>query len=180
MALATSARRDEIRSGYFRRTASAQRRPTNLSGLSSPAGLGLDANGNLYVADSGNKQVLFSNRQNPMVPFGTVPEDLASPSGVAGTPVGCPVAGSSQPCTGVLTVTNIGNQPVTLSSPFLSGTGNPAFAISTTCTSPMPVGTSCKISPTFNPSTGGASNANVTVAFVAGFDREQVQPAGTA
>src|SRR6202020_2353 len=87
--------------------------------LKTPGGIALDPNGNLYVADTGNKQVLFDNRQNPMVNFGTVPQDLTAPSGVGGyigtPPVTgpCPVAGNSTPCTGILTVTNVGSGPLT-------------------------------------------------------------------
>jgi len=140
----------------------------SFSGLSSPAGLALDANGNLYVADSGNKQVLQMNRQNPTAQFGLVPEALGSASGVAGTPTGCPVLGGSSPCTGVLTVTNIGNQPVTLTSPFLGSISNTAFSVTTaghltTCASPIPVGTTCTISPLFTPVSNGTNTTSVTV-----------------
>jgi len=137
----------------------------SFSGLSSPAGLALDANGNLYVADSGNKQILEMNRVNPTAPFGTVPEKLG-PSGVAGTPAGCPMLGGSSPCTGVLTVTNTGNQPVTLASPFwsLSGNGSPSYSVTTACNSTnfpngIPVGTTCTISPLFTASATGANGA---------------------
>ena len=145
----------------------------NFAGLSSPAGIALDASGNLYVADSGNKQIVGVNRLNPTVSFGTVPQDLANASGVAGTPVGCPVAGSSTPCSGVLTVTNIGNQPVTLASTFLTVSGvNPvgdtAFAVTSTCNSLysnslLPAGDSCTISPTFQPTTDGSQSENISV-----------------
>ncbi len=135
----------------------------SFAGLNAPAGLALDANGNLYVADSGNKQVLQMNRQNPVVPFGTVPESMGT-SGVAGTPAGCPVLGSDSPCTGVLTVSNIGNQPVVLPSTFLGRlTGNAAFSVTTTCTSPIPVGTTCTISPKFTPTTTVSNVATVSV-----------------
>ncbi len=134
----------------------------SFAGLNAPAGLALDANGNLFVADSGNKQVLKMNRQNPVVPFGTVPESMGT-SGVAGTPAGCPVLGSDSPCTGVLTVSNIGNQPVVLPSTFLGSTGNAAFSATTTCTSPIPVGTTCTISPTFTPTTTVSNVATVSV-----------------
>jgi sugar lactone lactonase YvrE len=137
----------------------------SFTGLSSPAGLALDANGNLYVADSGNKQILIMNRISPTAPFGLVPEKLGA-SGVAGTPTGCPVLGGSSPCTGVLTVTNTGNQPVTLASTFasISGSGSSAYSVTTTCNSTnfpngIPVGTTCTISPLFTPSTTGANGA---------------------
>ncbi len=135
----------------------------SFSGLSGPAGLALDANGNLYVADSGNNRVLQMNRQSPVVPFGTVPQDLAGPSGVAGTPAGCPALGSSTPCTGVLTVTNIGNQPVTITQPFLSAPTNPQFTVSSTCTNPINAGTTCTITPFFTPTSDGPATDNVTV-----------------
>jgi len=136
----------------------------SFSGLSSPAGLALDANGNLYVADSGNKQILNMNRQNPVAQFGTVPEVLGTPSGLAGTPVGCPTTGGSVACTGVLTVTNTGNQPITLTAPLLGLISNPQFTITTTCstTTPMPVGTTCTIKPLFTPVSTGAATATVT------------------
>ncbi len=143
----------------------------NFTGLSTPAGLALDASGNLYVADSGNKQIVGVNRLNPTVSFGTVPEDLTSPSGVAGTPVGCPVAGGSQPCSGVLTVTNVGNQPVAIASAFLNvtGSGNSAFNAATTCGTSLytnlilPSGESCTISPTFLPTTNAAASETLMV-----------------
>ena len=143
----------------------------SFTGLSSPAGLALDASGNLYVADSGNKQILVMGRQNPSVPFGTVPQDLGlsgttgTPiaSGVAGTPAGCPVLGSGVPCTGVLTVTNTGTTPATLSSPFLGLIGNPQFSISHNCTSPLPVGTTCTITPLFTPTSNGQVSVAVSV-----------------
>jgi len=71
-----------------------------------------------------------------------------------------PVLGSGVPCTGVLTVTNTGTTPATLSSPFLGLIGNPQFSISHNCTSPLPVGTTCTITPLFTPT----SNGQVSVA----------------
>jgi hypothetical protein len=135
----------------------------NFSGLSSPAGLALDSNGNLYVADSGNKQIVVMNRTSPTIPFGTVPEDLGTASGVAGTPTGCPVSGSGVACTGVLTVTNTGNAAATLSSPFLGTVSNPQFSISSNCKSPMPVGTTCTITPLFTPTSNAAASTTVSV-----------------
>ncbi len=137
----------------------------SFSGLSSPAGLALDANGNLYVADSGNKQILVMNRQNPTVPFGTVPQSLGTASGVAGTPSGCPASGSSVACTGVLTVTNSGTVPATLSSPFLGAItpSNTQFSVSSNCTSPLPAGTTCTITPLFTPASAAAASASVSV-----------------
>ena len=130
--------------------------PLNFTGLNSPAGLALDPNGNLYVADSGNKQILFDNRQNPVVDFGVVPQFQ--------TPV------ASVP----LTITNIGTQSVPLTSPFTAVTsaspsGNTAFTITNnTCTTtvfagPLTSGLSCSITAAFDPISNGAQGENVTV-----------------
>ena len=135
----------------------------SFSGLSNPSGLALDANGNLYVYDTGNNRLLTMNRQNPSVPFGTVPEGLSASSGVAGTPVGCPVLGSGVACTGVLTVTNIGNQPATLTLPFLGTVTNSQFKLTTNCASPLPVGVTCTITPLLTPTTSAAISGSVTV-----------------
>jgi sugar lactone lactonase YvrE len=143
----------------------------NFPTVSSPAGLALDASGNLYVADSGNKQILFDNRQAPLVNFGTVSQNLASPSGVAGfigtppTPSPCPVAGNSTVCTGVLTVTNIGNSPVTLTSPLttVTSTPNPAYAISNNCGTAVGTGATCTIAPTFNPTVDNLQSETISV-----------------
>ncbi len=144
----------------------------SFSGLSSPAGLTLDANGNLYVMDTGNSRILSMNRQNPIAQFGTVPEDLGlsgttgtpTASGLAGTPTGCPIVGSGVACTGVLTVTNVGNQPATLTTPFLGTTGlNGQFSVTTNCTSPLPAGSSCTITPLFTPTSVGSASSSITV-----------------
>jgi sugar lactone lactonase YvrE len=155
----------------------------NFPGIKAPSGLALDASGNLYISDSGNDQVLFDNRMNPTASFGDVPQYLASPSGLAGvtwtgsavsTP--CPVSEVGNPCTGVLTMTNIGNESVTLNTPLLtvasvSPVGDTAFSITNSggtladnCTnSPMPAGTNCTISPTFAPTSDGAQSETINV-----------------
>jgi sugar lactone lactonase YvrE len=135
-------------------------------GVKSPGALALDSSGNLYLSDTGNGRVLFMNRTNPTVSFGTVPQDLSGASGVA--TANCPVAGSQTVCTGYLTVTNIGNQPITLTSPLttvtgVSPTGDTAFNITNTCTSPLPAGLTCTISPTFLPTSDGQQTETVDV-----------------
>jgi sugar lactone lactonase YvrE len=127
-------------------------------GLSTPGGLAVDANGNVYVADAGNNRIVQDFRQSPVVQFGTVAEDLASASGIAGTPLiggqPCPVAGNNTPCTGVLTLTNIGTAPVAITEPIatVSGVASPVFNISsTTCGTTLGAGATCTISPKFTP-----------------------------
>jgi sugar lactone lactonase YvrE len=140
---------------------------TGVTTLSNPGGLALDASGNLYVADRGNRQILVDNRQNPMVQFGNVPQDGTT----AAQPV-CPASSISEgynignvagSC--VLTVTNIGNGPVTLQSPITSvmGTNNPAYTTTNTCVSPLPAGLTCSISPSFTPTSTSSQSENVSV-----------------
>ncbi len=141
----------------------------NFTGLSAPAGLALDANGNLYVADSGNKQVLFENRQSPMVNFGMVPQNQGATAPL------CSVSQTSDGfnkgfdttslSTCVLTVTNIGSTPVTLTSPITAvvGTGNPAYKLTDTCASPLPAGATCTIAPTFTPTMDNLQSESVSV-----------------
>ncbi len=144
----------------------------SISGLSTPAGLALDSSGNLYVADSGNKQVVFENRQNPVVSYGDVPMDL--PAGTeplcANTQLndGFNTGYSAPGCP--LTVTNIGNQPITLASPFLVTSVNPSYTVTSSaqsggpCPSPMPVGSTCTITPLFLPtSDSGTTNSTATI-----------------
>ncbi len=123
----------------------------NLANLSAPAGLALDAGGNLYVADSGNKQVLFLNRQNPVVDYGTVPQFQNNPATT-------------------LTVMNIGSQPVTLISPITSvisvnPAGNTAFTVTNnTCAAgPLSQGVPCTIAAAFAPTTNGPQGQNLSV-----------------
>jgi sugar lactone lactonase YvrE len=140
--------------------------PINFTGLNltavSPAvasfsggSLALDANGNLYLADSGNGRVLFANRLNPTVPCGLVAQD--QPAAACGaTPVN---AGAAN-----LIVTNIGNLAANLTSPFTTVTSsNTAFKLTNTCSGTLPVGGYCTISPTFLPTSDGAASETFTV-----------------
>jgi sugar lactone lactonase YvrE len=139
----------------------------NLTGTSpsvaaySGGSLALDASGNLYVSDPGNSRVLFENRQNPTVNCGLVAQDQPAAT-CGGTPVN---AGAN-----TLTVTNIGNQPATIISPFATVTsGNSAFALTNNCpagTYPsggLLPGAYCTISPTFLPTSDGAQSESFTV-----------------
>ncbi len=144
----------------------------NFIGLNAPAGLAIDANGNLYVADSGNKQVLVSNRQNPLISFGTVPQGQPTaaqplcPNTLVSNGLNIGTTTGTGGC--VLTVTNVGNQPVALTNPFTSITnvspaGNTAFNVSSNCVSPMPAGASCTVSATFQPTADGPQSENINL-----------------
>jgi sugar lactone lactonase YvrE len=167
---------------YILNTATVSSVTGTVTGLNTPAGLAVDQSGNVYIADSGLGQVVYLNRSAPTASFGIVPQDLAGPSGVAGvtwtnnaiTPA-CPVLGASAPCTGALTVTNIGNAPtLPATSPFpITLTGSSAFAINTsasvsTClgTTVLAPGASCTIVPTFQPASDGSQSATLTIAGI--------------
>ncbi|MDP9038031.1 MAG: Ig-like domain repeat protein [Acidobacteriota bacterium] len=113
--------------------------------------IAMDANGNLYLADSGNNRVLFSNRQNPTVAYGLVAQ--------------------GQPATTTtFSLTNIGNKNLTLTTPFttVSATpsGNTAFTASDTCVSAgttLAPGIHCTVTTSFLPTANGAQSAVVAV-----------------
>jgi sugar lactone lactonase YvrE len=141
---------------------------TGLTTLSNPGGLALDASGNLYIADTGNRQVLFDNRQSPMVNFGNVPEDgsTAAEPLCTGTTIsdGFNIGNTAGSC--VLTVSNIGSGPVTLRSPLtvVTGTPNTAYAVTNSCGSSLNPGLTCTITATFTPTaTTNNQSENVTV-----------------
>jgi sugar lactone lactonase YvrE len=150
--------------------------PLNFVGVSAPAGLALDSNGNLYVADSGNKQVLFTNRQTPSINFGFVPQDLAAPAQpvCSGTIIADGFnVGNNSAC--VLTVTNIGNTPVTFGPSVLSGQSTPFTVTNSTCdpvgtSGPTPLlpGLTCTVTATFNPSANTSATDTVNVNVAAG------------
>jgi sugar lactone lactonase YvrE len=139
----------------------------NLTGSSpsvtkfSGGSLALDANGNLYVADSGNSRILFENRQNPTLQFGTVPQD--APSGFL--PACSTVPNTSGPPTCTLTVTNIGNVAQAVPNPFGGITGTAAFTTANTCPagSTLAPGLHCTITASFLPTTDGAQSATIGV-----------------
>jgi sugar lactone lactonase YvrE len=141
----------------------------NFVGLNQPAGLALDSSGNLYVADSGNNQILFTNRQNPLINFGTVPQFTGNAQPICPNTQlsdGLNIQGNTPGC--LLTVTNIGNQTVPLTSPVTSVTGiSPAgsidFAVTNTCGSTLPAGATCTVSPTFTPTADGPQSENVNI-----------------
>ena len=144
----------------------------NFPSISTPGGVALDANGNLYVADSGGKQVLFDNRQHPTIRFGNVPENQlpAQPLCANSTVVDGSNVVQTTPASCPLTVSNIGNAGVTLTSPLttISGAANPAFAVSNNCATiatsgPLPPGVTCQITATFLPTALGNAAETINV-----------------
>lgn len=120
-------------------------------GLSSPGGLALDASNNIYVADTGNNRVVYENRTQVPVNFGTVAQ--------------------FQPASTVpLTVTNIGTSPLTPASPFVALTGATAdFNETDKCgAGNFPLGTlggglHCALTVGFQPAVSGPLSASVSV-----------------
>ena len=120
------------------------------TGLNSPGGLALDANGNLYVANTNSNQILMENRNQVLVNFPAISEFLSE--------------------TIPLTVTNIGNLPLTPAIPFTKATGSTAnFGEADTCNAAgfgqatqLP-GIHCSLTPSFLPVTSGPLAETVSV-----------------
>ncbi len=109
--------------------------------------LALDANGNLYMSDSGNSRILVSNRNSPTVDFGTLA--LYQPAD-----------------TTVFTITNSGTVAVPVAATYASIVGDPAFTIVTVA--PPPPGQVA--SPTLDCSTTSSltpgGHCTVTVSYL--------------
>ena len=126
------------------------------TGLNSPSGLTLDASNNVYVADTGNSRIVYVNRTQVPVNFGTVAQ--------------------FQPASTVaLNVTNIGTSPLTPSSPFATVSGATAdYSESDKCASSnFPLGTltsglHCALTVGFQPVANGPLSASVSVQGGAG------------
>jgi sugar lactone lactonase YvrE len=136
----------------------------SFTGLKTPAGLALDASGNLYVADSGNSRVLEMNRISPTVNYGQL--------------------GVFQPALAdTLTLSNIGNQTASLTSPVYIATGSTGdFTLADSTSLPcsgtqLYAGLTCTLNSTFLPVAagtytetaviqGGTGNGGVTATIV--------------
>ena len=108
------------------------------------------------LSDPGNSRVLFDNRQNPTVNCGTVAQN--QPAATCG---GAPLNTGAN----TLTVTNIGNMPATITSPFTAVTSaNSAYTLTNNCTgTTILAGGYCTISPTFLPTSDGSLTETFSV-----------------
>jgi sugar lactone lactonase YvrE len=123
------------------------------SGLTTPTGIALDTAGNLYIADLGSApatspKVFLLARTQGSLNFG---------KSLVNTPTD-PLAAS---------LYNIGNQPLTLTSPLpaLGGANPEDFAVTDGCTaaSPLAMGAVCSVSAIFTPGGGGSRSATLSV-----------------
>lgn len=97
----------------------------------------------------------------PQIAFG---DTLATPgiSATGGASGAAGAAGSvGASVTKTFTISSSGDAPVTFSGATI--TGDPAYTVTTTCPSIIPVGQSCTVSVTFNPTTAGTKTAVLTV-----------------
>ncbi len=116
------------------------------SGLSSPEGVGLDAMGDLFIADQNNSRVQEVQRsQAPTLSFGSITVDT-----------------TSSPQT--VMVQNIGNQPLAFAS-FEASTNFVVDSGTTTCStsSPLAVGAACNVGVDFAPATTGPLTGTLTL-----------------
>jgi len=124
---------------------------TVMSGLNLPEGIAVDGAGDVFIADQANQRVVeVRSSQPPILNFGT-------------TNLGSTSAPQS------VTVQNIGNQPLDAVSPGLvvigpnflhvAGSGTPADCTSSFAQAP---GTTCNLSISFQPTTGGALTSTAT------------------
>lgn len=120
--------------------------------LSAPAGIALDASGNLYVGDTANNRVLADNRNSADVDFG-VNNDVGLTSAEQ-----------------TVTVTDVGNEPLTfLNSPAYSSTDLIDFPVddsaATACagSGTLTVGENCTLGIAFAPQASTTYSASVTL-----------------
>ena len=119
------------------------------TGLAGPQGIALDSAGNLYVADAAGGAAYKIQRTLGALSFGKVNTGLSSAAQT-------------------LSLSNSGNQGLTLSSPIYTATGNSgdfsvAAAANNGCASALATGASCGVSATFSPTATGSRTA--TIAF---------------
>ncbi len=116
----------------------ASRRPVPTNGLNIPAGLAVDASGNLFIAVNGQTRVVEVNR--------SLPPSL----NFALTNVG----GTSSDSPQIATLQNVGNQPLSGTATFNSGT---SFSELSTCgpTLSLLPGFSCSLNFGFSPQSTG-------------------------
>ncbi|MBV9083121.1 MAG: choice-of-anchor D domain-containing protein, partial [Acidobacteriaceae bacterium] len=132
--------------GYFGDGGSAAR-----SVLNAPTGVAVNASGNVYIADSGNRVVRSVGA-------------TAAPLSFAGTTVG--TVSSAQ----IVTLQNVGNQPLAISNVAVSGNFVQQSSGATDCVVSLNVapGASCSIAVAFAPQTNGSLTGTVTLGASSG------------
>jgi sugar lactone lactonase YvrE len=139
--------------------------PAPLASLNTPAGVALDASGDLFIADLGNSRV----RETTLSPAVTLSATSLTFSNQAPGTTSAPQA---------ITVTNTGSASLTISS--LQASGD--FAQTNTCpTAPSTLdsGANCSINVTFTPTTGGPLNGAITLKDSAADSPQRVALTGT-
>jgi sugar lactone lactonase YvrE len=130
-------------------------------------GLVVDAEGRLFIADAIDNRV----RVVPLPPFvALAPAALSFSSQAEGT------TSAAQ----IVTLTNSGLVPLTISGIAIAGTNAGDYAQTNTCGSSLGAGASCAINVTFTPSETGSSTAALTIADNAPGSPQSVPVSGTA
>jgi hypothetical protein len=114
--------------------------------LSSPGAIALDQFSNLYIADTSNNRIAFVTGPTTTLAFGALNPGAKSSAQVA-------------------TVTNFGNQPLTLTGLTIPAGYTQGVSGGTDCTSTISLapGASCLISITFAPTASGSYNASIVL-----------------
>jgi hypothetical protein len=79
----------------------------------------------------------------------------------------------------MVTLTNNGNAPLSITGIVTGGANSGDFAVSNTCTSPIVAGAHCSISATFTPTASGARTATVTISDDAASSPQVITLQGT-
>jgi sugar lactone lactonase YvrE len=120
-----------------------------LNGLNKPAGLAVDSDGNLFLADSGLSTLTVLSRSLATVSF--------------------PITNVNQSSTASLNLSNVGNAALSFPSANLANiTGSPQFTLASATTNGCATGvsyapgTGCNLTATFAPTIKGQATANAT------------------
>jgi FG-GAP-like repeat/Abnormal spindle-like microcephaly-assoc'd, ASPM-SPD-2-Hydin len=125
---------------------------TNQSSASLAAG-DFNADGSLDLAAIG------SGSTSPLSTFLQIPAAVIAPSSLTFGNQGVDITSLAQ----TVTLSNSGSAPMTVAPATITGTNSGDFAQGNNCNSSLPVGSSCTISVTFTPTTGGTRAATLTI-----------------
>ena len=128
------------------------------------------------VAEMGSalEHALTSSRTAPPIGEVLAPEYSMSPTSIAFGSQALNLASDAR----VITLSSIGESPLSISSIALAGTNPGQFSQSHNCPSTMPPGSTCSVSVKFTPTSTGSKTASLTVVAADGAGTKQVALSG--